>query len=132
MNQIEIRYGILEGLYDNALKTGLHRSKVTPELMHRIKPDSVPESEFFFSLNYLKEKKLIGGLWNPGAQQMTMEITTDGVDFVEFYRLGISMTQQGKGADFENILKRITSSGIRVVEESLVSMINIAVHRMIL
>lgn len=126
MNHIEIRYAILQDLYDQAVQRGRMSGQISPELQKLLESNAIADNIYNFNLRYLEGKGFIKARWYDTGHAIGLSITSSGCDMVEFYKLGMSMEDTGNGPRFDSLLKHIADSGIKVFEGSAVGLVNLA------
>ncbi|MCW2277765.1 hypothetical protein [Heliophilum fasciatum] len=131
MNQIEIRYAILEDLYDQAVASGRLKVNISEKLLDSFKAEGLADTSIIFNLRYLEDKGLLSVDWGMQQRIFGIKLTAEGCDIVEFSRLGSSVDSQDKETRFSEFMSRIVNSGINVLENSAVGLVNLALSKLL-
>lgn len=131
MNQIEIRYFILEDLYNQAVLKGRLDVNLSDEILEKFEINNVPKNSILFNLLYLEDRGLIDINWGAQRTIFGITLTSNGCDIVEFYKLGSETDSPEKETKFKDFMSRIVSSGINVLEGSAVGLVNLVLSKLL-
>jgi hypothetical protein len=131
VNQIEIRYFILEDLYNQAVLKGRLDVNLSDEILEKFEINNVAKNSILFNLLYLEDRGLIDINWGAQRTIFGITLTSNGCDIVEFYKLGSETDSPEKETKFKDFMSRIVSSGINVLEGSAVGLVNLVLSKLL-